>query len=70
MVFYGGKQRGYAQEQLQENWRLQNAVIFVLIGAITQGNEQILDFSRRSYIFKVLKGIDHDSETLIWEISA
>ena len=42
-----GRERGYAQKQLQENWRRQNAAVFVLIELITQGSEKILDYLRR-----------------------
>jgi len=47
MVFYGDRKRGYAKKQLQENWRLQKAVIFVLMERITLGSEKILDNARR-----------------------
>jgi len=51
MVFYGGRQRGYAQKQLQEDWRRQNAVIFVLKETITLGNEKILENSKKLFYY-------------------
>jgi len=47
MFFYGGRRREYARKRLQENWRLEYAVILVLIELIAQGYEAILGNSRR-----------------------
>jgi hypothetical protein len=47
MVFCGCKQRAYVQERLLEGCQQQNAIVFVVIEAITQVNVKILDYSRR-----------------------
>jgi len=51
IVFYGDRQRESAQKQLQENWRRQNAVIFVLKETITLGNEKILENSKKLFYY-------------------
>lgn len=40
--------RGYAKEQLQENWRLQDTVIPVFMEQITLGSEKTIDNSKTS----------------------
>jgi len=58
----GGKPRGYAQKQLPENCRRENAIIFVLIELIIRGNDKTLDHSRSFlYILNIEK---HNSRFL------
>ena len=42
----------------QVNRQGQNAMIFVLIGAITQGNGKTIDNSRRFWHFKNIKDVN------------
>ena len=51
-AFYESRQSGSVRKRLKEGWQQQNAVVFVVIGAITQGNKDITDYSRRFLIIQ------------------